>query len=715
MIDQAQFNRLYKQRMDYEKRYKLTPGEKFNLKQDLEAFKKEFEDLKATAAELPDDYVEQICGQDGYPFSDVIDEVNVRDWIAEVEEFLKSSDDYLDNMYTSRFESVKTKVLKQLQEASKARFLKPLYDQFGGDDYPPYEDVLKWIDSGAADKLKLNWNLANSESAPAFFDQIIDGYVKYKNAGGSRKDRKALAKADPKEIFKQMRCVNEREDTSNADFVFLDSFETEDWLYVIPLTYMACKFVDSYQCGGEGAQWCIGWERSKDYWDDYTNDGNLFVLAFNKKAYREKTATNDPEYCSNELKFMLQIPLIDDKGRCVSDFLDDVADGSDAMMEALYDAFDNGDDLQETPKAWIQNDDPNKVIYEGTEKYKEIFGDIKATDFVKVFQQTVLCDDNAYGNASRAWWWYNTDSGAVEDKDRVHQILRRDGFYELGEIKERGLEDVLNENREEGNYVLKLNCRGKTIKPEWFGMEGDKFDVPTFTTWLKETFDWVEQLNAKKRPVCFEFYNAYFGEFAFEPEADSCVVTINLIDCEIGTMTLVDYSDGEDSLLDMKQTYIDHLYQEPENSHSVLWHDTRIGYEETLDDYTEDEEEELDESRKVTLTFYDDQDAEEFRDEMKQRFRYPTHHSKHQVVHGTSKSGRSVFVESGRSFSNACRMAEKDWNLWKEATKGLAHVKEYDDGKTLACYVNNKHIGTYIPAEEKLYCDDIKYFGHEVK
>ena len=51
------------------------------------------------------------------------------------------------------------------------------------------------------------------------------------------------------------------------------------------------------------------------------------------------------------------------------------------------------------------------------------------------------------------------------------------------------------------------------------------------------------------------------------------------------------------------------------------------------------------ESRKVIMNFADDSEAEEFKEEMKQRYHYPKVNSKYQVVTGKGKTGKSVVVE----------------------------------------------------------------------
>ena len=54
----------------------------------------------------------------------------------------------------------------------------------------------------------------------------------------------------------------------------------------------------------------------------------------------------------------------------------------------------------------------------------------------------------------------------------------------------------------------------------------------------------------------------------------------------------------------------------------------------------------IEEKSRVVIDFDDPDDAKEFKEEMKKRFNYPKTTSRYQVVHGTSESGKNVFVES---------------------------------------------------------------------
>ena len=85
---------------------------------------------------------------------------------------------------------------------------------------------------------------------------------------------------------------------------------------------------------------------------------------------------------------------------------------------------------------------------------------------------------------------------------------------------------------------------------------------------------------------------------------------------------------------------------------------------------------------------------------------------------------KKILKEDGRSFDQRFRMSKKDFEAWQKATSedGLAYVRDLDGVK--ACYIDSfdknckrnmpKHIGTWNPETEELFCDDASLFGHEV-
>lgn len=88
------------------------------------------------------------------------------------------------------------------------------------------------------------------------------------------------------------------------------------------------------------------------------------------------------------------------------------------------------------------------------------------------------------------------------------------------------------------------------------------------------------------------------------------------------------------------------------------------------------------------------------------------------------ESIKKALKEDGRSFGQRFRMSKKDFEAWQDTTSkaNLAYVRDLDGVK--ACYIDGfdknykrsmpKHIGTWNPETEELFCDDVSLFGHEV-
>lgn len=187
-----------------------------------------------------------------------------------------------------------------LSEADKSRFINPVWDVIEKDpedvlDYtslkklPNRSDIIKWVNSGAADKYKIDWSKFDPKKKQSWdcsdvAEEIIQPFLDYQ----SDKQKKA----DPKNMF-----------SNKEDFLILD--ENSHYLFVGVLTYQGAIFCDSFQCGGAGAKWCIGYEKTDRYWIDYVAKRNKrFVLVFNKKVYGDEF----------NQKYMLEISETDCRG-----------------------------------------------------------------------------------------------------------------------------------------------------------------------------------------------------------------------------------------------------------------------------------------------------------------------------------------------------------------------------------------------------------------
>jgi hypothetical protein len=56
--------------------------------------------------------------------------------------------------------------------------------------------------------------------------------------------------------------------------------QTDDFLTVVPLDWECAVFFNSFDCGGEGARWCIGESDDASQWNSYLADKNILFLVF---------------------------------------------------------------------------------------------------------------------------------------------------------------------------------------------------------------------------------------------------------------------------------------------------------------------------------------------------------------------------------------------------------------------------------------------------
>jgi hypothetical protein len=62
-------------------------------------------------------------------------------------------------------------------------------------------------------------------------------------------------------------------------------YHDRDSIYVAPLDHEAAVFMDSFDCYGSGAKWCIGWENDDRYWKRYIEDEDhkhVFIMVYFK-------------------------------------------------------------------------------------------------------------------------------------------------------------------------------------------------------------------------------------------------------------------------------------------------------------------------------------------------------------------------------------------------------------------------------------------------
>lgn len=192
-----------------------------------------------------------------------------------------------------------------LQEASKRRFIDKVYydvtanpkrcelflshTKSAGKRMPGREALVKWVDSGAADKYKIDWNviLKSTPDNPGEFGRLVDAYYDY---GDNNEKAK---RSNPIMVFKHSGLNYNTE--SNPDFLYLG--ESDKFLFIGVCTYDAAVFCDSFKCGGAGATWCIGTYDDNKYWLNYNYKNHMFVIAYNKTTFGD----------AEEQKYMLEL------------------------------------------------------------------------------------------------------------------------------------------------------------------------------------------------------------------------------------------------------------------------------------------------------------------------------------------------------------------------------------------------------------------------
>lgn len=249
-----------------------------------------------------------------------------------------------------------------IREADKSRFLKPLYDEFSKQyaAIPEYKSLLKFVNSDDPLLRGIDWQIAISKKTDIseknyLFDFIIESFndrlekrsiqidKKRAHAAGSIID---MAKAEG------FKVVSGGDSSDCTGFVHLKNLENDEFTFLVPMSWEASIFCDSSLAGGEGAKWCIGYEQSSGYWDDYIADENLFIMAFNKKAYKDKNRKPDT------LKYMIVL-----------------------CPEYRHSC------------AWKQTNELSETI--SVENFGQLFG-WSAIDMAEEFKNAVLVDSNVY-------------------------------------------------------------------------------------------------------------------------------------------------------------------------------------------------------------------------------------------------------------------------------------------------------------------------------
>jgi hypothetical protein len=106
-------------------------------------------------------------------------------------------------------------------------------------------------------------------------------------ADNSTKNIKRKSRDNPELLFKQYNCII--------------ISQTKEFLIAVPLDWNCAVFFNSFNCGGEGAMWCIGDKKTAFLWEDYLSQKIIFFLLYffrkhkslGKKIMIEYTITDD--------------------------------------------------------------------------------------------------------------------------------------------------------------------------------------------------------------------------------------------------------------------------------------------------------------------------------------------------------------------------------------------------------------------------------------
>lgn len=397
-----------------------------------------------------------------------------------------------------------------LQEASKSRFINPVWEdlekdpsyvmsqtEFPNSPLPDKETITKWIDSGAAkdflnkpifDGKLFDWQKFTTGAAlndVPLYVYLINAYMNYQKEGGSRKQKKD----NPKNCFKNAKI----------SAIFLDDLENDEFFFVSPICYKDALWMDSFDCCGVGAKWCIGYEQSDEYWESYVHSGgNLFILAVNKENYKKSRI--EPQY-GDDVKYMIQIDP-----RFIGDC-----------------------------KAWRQSDAPSECI--DAKKFKKFFGH-NLNEFIISMDKNVLVKDNEY----ESWYWINNDGEPIFLYGE--EAIVDDTLYFKDMVK--GAATVSRQDIFDAGYnELKIDFEGSSFDGRYFsGMLTNKKDelcLSDFIEWAKDcgitNCSRAEFSNAEIKKVIFDVTDELYPfDFYFE----HCNIDDIVVDKKVENVRTID-------------------------------------------------------------------------------------------------------------------------------------------------------------------------------
>ena len=426
-----------------------------------------------------------------------------------------------------------------LQEANKERFFKTLWNTFAEPDDTiytnniTYDELLNFVNSddpilkNRFEKEHLNWQSNKDEP----FDKWVAIIESYLERNIKKQEKNKGKKIFNSKTFKGMAqaagykvAETGTESLSNAAFAHLSDLENDKYDFYVPLSWQACVFCDSVQAGGQGARWCIGYEKDDSHWVSYTRNGDIFILAINKMELEKRS--NIPQ---NKLKYMIRITYdIDEVGAWPQD------DDANAVIPAHVFKLE----FDRTAEEMLFSLEP--VLDEDTVYRKFYNEDLYNPDYTP--QQAKL-DGVPYSKIHMPWYsliikirelYYNKDfiienSSEVNVKhfnllDKIHNDKLTIDFEGLDEIDEK---------------TLKAN--------KFYAVDNGAFYVSKLTDWIKQ-FKITKHIAVQiiglninkvvwdpKAVIDFEFHKCKMAEFVFKDEFAIPFVTLDK--CEVGNLS----------------------------------------------------------------------------------------------------------------------------------------------------------------------------------
>lgn len=651
-----------------------------------------------------------------------------------------------DSLLESRSYKTRRNTMR-LDEASKERFIKKVWPELEKDPegtmdmtnhklylLPSAETMIKWVDSGAANsflqKSNFNWQNfvagKNDENDVPLYVTLLNAYFDYKEAGGSNKEKKKAMYDNPVLIFENnpqgLRVVHEGEKVTKADMVIMDSFENDKWMFVVPMTYKACVFMDSFECGGQGAKWCIGYEKTSKYWRQYTDNVGWFVMAFNK----------DPSCEENNKKYMLKI-----------------------NTNLSVDNFDNfefdksADDLEVA--VWNQEDknvnQGNIRGLKGASYVQNEFG-LSMTPFLKSFYKNILQNGNSRYKKTSDIDYIIYKYNLLQDEVSVDfikslkpgRILFNMDVKDVEELQTRIL-SILKGIEKSGRNDLYLEVRHLDFSKEKYGdLHLDLSDLklnPTqgFILQFTRPCSFRHMYITAPREDWVRFEGNYDNSHNFIRavingkdytekwcKPNKAYTVTEYLNCVVnekeklapGRGEFNDSSEFEDAVREKQKVFekticsilsVDKDDKVPEYQLNHLCYFLAKGYGYKLLDESRkqnrkgmiwDFDSELNEKKTVRIQFADDDEAEEFKSEMKNRFNYPEVKSRYAVVVGKGKTGKAVYIENKLKGS---RLKEEVYIAEPEQPMQMYIIKEdYPDVFYAYIVSKKKRYGTLLNA-----------------